>query len=164
MTSFAGSWIAQDQTTITITQDDRRVDVEMDNGRGPFSGYVSESDDKPEITVDFSDVGEEISGYLEIESDQIIWSNRTSWNRLKAMTSFAGSWIDQDQTTITITQDDRMVHVQMHNGRGPFSGYVSESDDKPEINVYFSDVGQEISGYLYGDRIIWSNGTSWNRL
>jgi hypothetical protein len=164
MTSLAGIWIDQDQTTITITQDDRGVDVEMDNGRGPFRGYVSESDDKPEITVDFSDVGEEISGYLEIESDQIIWSNRTSWNRLKAMTSFAGSWIDQDQTTITITQDDRRVDVEMDNGRGPFRGYVSESDDKPEITVDFSDVGEEISGYLKSHWIIWSNGTRWNRL
>ena len=85
-------------------------------------------------------------------------------------TPFDGTWIDQNNTTITVTSQNEILSVDYGNGRGPFTG-VAATLGGPVLYVNFADV-VPLAGVLTvdsrkvptgGNTIYWANSTVWNR-
>ncbi len=83
-------------------------------------------------------------------------------NAAPAQNVFAGTWVDLDNATITVTQNQNIItSVKYSNGRGCFQG--SEVDlYAPIISVNFCDDAPS-TGVLSGNKILWSNGTVWTK-
>lgn len=77
------------------------------------------------------------------------------------MNSFAGTWIDENDTEISVEQTENIATVAFSNGRGPFAGFEVDLY-APVLSVNFSD-DAPFTGVLAGSSIQWSNGTAWNR-
>ncbi|MFM0594932.1 MULTISPECIES: hypothetical protein [Burkholderiaceae] len=77
--------------------------------------------------------------------------------------TFAGQWIDGNNTKITITGAWDVVSVQYSGGRGPFQGYSSNLG-APVLTVNFTDDQPPKTGVLATDgKLLWSNNTVWHR-
>jgi hypothetical protein len=75
---------------------------------------------------------------------------------------FCGTWVDNNNDTISVTEAAGLINLKYSNGRGPFSGYEVDLYS-PVISVNFAD-DQPFTGVLTNNNTIsWSNGTSWKR-
>lgn len=79
------------------------------------------------------------------------------------MDSFNGTWIDQQNVKITVTEKNNIATVTYSNGRGPFHGF-EVNFPAPVLTVDFTDDAQ-FSGVLSknGTSIYWNNGTTWKK-
>lgn len=79
------------------------------------------------------------------------------------MSSFAGTWVDQNDTTIQINSHENILRVEMSNGRGPFHGFELELTS-PVLCVNFRDDASFV-GALSNDGYVihWNNGTFWRK-
>lgn len=82
------------------------------------------------------------------------------------MSSFNGTWQDQNNAKITINGSQNFLTVTYDNGRGPFQGYeinltspvidVNFTDDQPYVGVLGINNGQT--------QIFWINATVWTKI
>lgn len=91
MNLFNGTWIDQQEVTITISGSGTAVTVNYSNGRGPFRGTTTNS--PPQITVNFTDDGGNKTGTLINNNSQINWDNGTVW---KSYYVRKNAWIDNN--------------------------------------------------------------------
>ncbi|MFK0734321.1 MAG: hypothetical protein ACFKPT_01695 [Gloeotrichia echinulata GP01] len=75
--------------------------------------------------------------------------------------AFAGTWVGGNETIVITESKNIITSVTFSNGRKGFLGFEVDLY-APVISVNFTD-DAPFTGVLAGNRILWSNGTTWIR-
>lgn len=150
-----GQWYHNGKPTqILVAPDNRSITIVNEQGQRS-DGYASTNQD-----LIIPSLG--ISGRVSENRKRITWTNGTEWTRTGAgvLPSFGlgGPWFhDGKSTRIEVTNEGRNFTIINEQGNRS-NGFIN---GKGELKVPWL----ELTGYLKdnGQRISWSNGTTWTR-